>query len=241
MEGAGYTVQGEVTLNKAEPLSKSDSSSSTTATLTQDLQDDGVYVTRYIKCGFYRNFTTLLSYKGNPVVFAGTNEHGNREAVIAFDIHDSNLPLLYDFTVLVRNLIRYSFPDMVDSTAYVCGESATINVIANCESIRVESPSGEISYLKTDGASDNIHLTEVGTYTVDMTVSGSVREFYLWSAMIPEECDPAPAAEAVLLQGTPEEGGFDGKFDPLMIIFIALAVLFLADWMVYCYEKYQLR
>ena len=241
VEGAGYTVQGEMALNKAEPLSKSDSSSSATATLTQDLQGDGIYVTRYIKCGFYRNFTTLLSYKGNPVVFAGTNEHGNREAVIAFDIHDSNLPLLYDFTVLVRNLIRYSFPDMVDSTAYVCGELATINVIANCESIRVESPSGEISYLKTDGASDNIHLTEVGTYTVDMTVSGSVREFYLWSAMIPEECDPTPAADAVLLQGTPEEGGFDGKFDPLMIIFIALAVLFLADWMVYCYEKYQLR
>ncbi len=241
VEGAGYTVQGEVTLNKAEPLSKSDSSSTATAKLTEDLQGDGIYMTRYIKCGFYRNFTTLLSYKGNPVVFAGTNEHGNREAVFAFDIHDSNLPLLYDFTVLIRNLIRYSFPDMVDTTAYVCGESATVNVIANCESIRVESPSGEVSYLKTDGASDSIRLSEVGTYTVNMTVAGSAREFYLWSAMIPEECDPNPTAEAVALQGTPIEGGFDGKFDPLMILFIALIVLFLADWMVYCYEKYQLR
>ncbi len=241
VEGAGYTVQGEVTLNRAEPLSKSNSSSTSTATLTEDLHGDGIYVTRYIKCGFYRNFTTLLSYKGNPVVFAGVSEHGNREAVVAFDIHDSNLPLLYDFTVLVRNLIRYSFPNMVDTTAYVCGESATVNVIANCESIRVESPSGEITYLKTDGASDSIRLSEVGTYTVNMTVSGSAREFYLWSAMIPEECNPAPEADAVALQGTPADGGFDGKFDPLMILFIALAVLFLADWMVYCYEKYQLR
>ena len=241
VEGAGYTVQGAVTLNKAELLSKSESSSSVTATLTEDLQGNGIYMTRYIKCGFYRNFTTLLSYKGNPVVFAGTNEYGNREAVVAFDIHDSNLPLLSDFTVLIRNLIRYSFPDMVEDTAFVCGENATVNVIANCESIRVESPSRAVSYLKTDGAFDHIRLTEVGTYTVSMTVSGSPREFYIWSSMIPEESNPSPTAEAVLLQGTSSEGGFDGTFDPLTILFIALAVLFLADWMVYCYEKYQLR
>ena len=37
------------------------------------------------------------------------------------------------------------------------------------------------------------------------------------------------------------DDGFDGKFDPIWVIFIALAVVFLADWMVYCYEKYQLR
>lgn len=241
VEGAGYTVQGEVALNRAELLSPSTSSSTATQTLTEGMKGEGIYVTRYIKCGFYRSFTTLLSYKGNPVVFAGSNQHGNREVVFAFDIHDSNLPLLYDFTALTRNLLAYSFPDMVDKTAYLCGESAAVNVLANCESIRVESPSGEVSYLKTDVATDSIRLTEVGTYTVQMTVSGSVREFYLWSAMTPEECDPTPTAATASLQGTPSDDGFDGKFDPLRILFITLGVVFLADWMVYCYEKYQLR
>lgn len=241
VEGAGYTVQGEVTLGKGELLSYSTSSSTSTRSLLAGTAGNEIYVTRYIKCGFYRNFTTLLSYKGSPVLFAGTNEHGNREVVIAFDLHDSNLPLLYDFTALARNLIKYSFPDMIDSTTYECGESATINVIANCESIRVESPSGEVSYLKTDGATDDIHLSEVGVYTVNMTVSGSSREFYIWSAMTPGECDPTVTEASVALQGTASEGGFDGKFDPLTILFIALAVIFLADWMVYCYEKYQLR
>jgi hypothetical protein len=205
------------------------------------MKGEEIYVTRYIKCGFYRNFTTLLSYHGSPVVFAGTNEHGNRQVVFAFDLHDSNLPLLYDFSVMTRNLVAFSFPDMIDKTTFECGESAHVNVIANCESIRVESPSGEVSYLKTDVASDVIHLNEVGIYTVTMTVSGSPRQFSIWSAMPKAECDPTVVQESISLQGVATDDGFAGKYDPLFVLFIALAVVFLADWMVYCYEKYQLR
>ncbi len=241
VEGAGYTVQGEVALDKAEILSPATSSSSATQALVQGMRGDEIYVTRYIKCGFYRNFTTLLSYKGSPIVFAGTNEHGNRQVVFAFDLHDSNLPLLYDFSVMTRNLVGFSFPDMIDRTTYECGESANVNVITNCESIRVESPSGEVSYLKTDVASDVIHLKEVGIYTVTMTVSGSARQFSIWSAMPQAECDPTLSQGAVSLQGIATNNGFAGRYDPLSALFIALAVVFLADWMVYCYEKYQLR
>ena len=241
VEGSGYTVQGDVTLGKAELITLSSSSATATQTLIEGIKGTDIYLTRYIKCGFYRNFTTLFSYKGNPVVFAGVTEFGNREAVIAFDLHDSNLPLLYDYTVLVQNLLTFSFPDMIERTTYECGESATVNVIANCESIRVESPSGEVTYLDVDGASDSFRLTEVGIYTVNMTVAGSAREFYVWSAMTPSECDPTVTLDTVSLLGQATDGGFDGKFDPMWIIFITLLVIFLADWMVYCYEKYQLR
>ncbi len=241
VEGAGFTVQGAIELEKPDVLTHATSSASATQKLVEGMMGNEIYVTRYIKCGFYRNFTTLLSYRGNPVVFAGTSEHGNREVVMAFDPHDSNLPLLFDFTVLIRNLVRYSFPDMVDKTTYTVGETADINVIANCDSIRVESPSGEVSYLSTEGASDAIALTEAGIYTVNMTVSGSAREFFLFSAMQEEERIPVVTHDYVGFTGTASDDGFDGQFDPLMILFIALAVVFIADWMVYCYEKYQLR
>ena len=241
IEGAGYTVQGEMALARAESITLSTSSATATRNLIEGIDGKDIYITRYVKCGFYRNFTTLFSYKGSPVVFAGVTEYGNREVVVAFDLHDSNLTLLADFTILMKNLLAFSFPDMVESTTYGCGESATVNIIPNCESIRVESPSGEVSYLKTDGATDSFRLTEAGTYRVSITVSGSVREFFIWSAMSAEECDPAVLQESVALVGEATDGGFDGKFDPIWVIFIALAVVFLADWMVYCYEKYQLR
>ncbi len=241
IEGAGYTVQGEVRLEHADLLIHTTSTASGTRKLVEGMRQNEVYITRYIKCGFYRNFTTLLSYQGYPVVFAGSTEHGNREVVFAFDLHDSNFPLLYDYSVLMRNLVAYSFPNMVERTDYACGESADINVIPNCESIRVMAPSGKVDYLDTDRASDSLPLTEVGVYTVQMTVADSVREFNIWSAMPAEERVPAHTQAEIGLRGEATDGGFEGRYDPLMIIFIALAVVFLADWMVYCYEKYQLR
>ena len=43
------------------------------------------------------------------------------------------------------------------------------------------------------------------------------------------------------LSGERVDIGTDGEFDPLMLLFACLALLFIADWGVYCYEKYQLR
>ena len=48
-------------------------------------------------------------------------------------------------------------------------------------------------------------------------------------------------AAEVSLVGIASEGGFDGIYDPILWLFIALALVFLADWGVYCYEKHQLR
>ncbi len=241
VEGAGYTVQGEMNLARAEKLELSTSSSSSTQSLLEGMKGNDIYVTRYIKCGFYRSFTTLLSYKGNPVVFAGTNENGTREVVFAFDLHHSNLPLLHDYSVLMRNLINYSFPDMVDDTNYECGEQAEVNVIANCDSIRVETPSGEVTYLNTDLATGSIAMNEVGVYTINMTVSGTAREFYIWSSLNQEERDPTQSRDSIEIKGEPSSEGFDGTYDPLTVMFVLLVLVFLADWMVYCYEKYQLR
>ncbi len=241
LEGAGYTMQGEMNLEKAGLLTPTNSTASTAQSLVKDLRNEQVYVTRYVKCGFYRNFTTVYSYMGNPVVFVGTNDSGNREVVFGMNLRDSNLPLLHDYVVLMRNLVEYSFPSMVDETSFECGKEAVINMIANCDSVRVETPSGGVSYLNSNLAYDTVLLNEVGTYTVDMTVAGTARRFHIWSAIGVEERIPTQNQTQIGLQGENQSGGFDGEYDPLTVMFILLAVIFLADWMVYCYEKYQLR
>ena len=241
VQGAGYSVQGEVTFNGSELLERESSTSSAAQALMQGLSSDPIHVTGYIKCGFYRNFTTLLSYKGNPVLFAGTNTDGNREVVFAFDIHNSDLPLTYDFAVLVRNLVKYSFPDMIERTSFACGEDAPVNVIPNCDSIRVESPLGNVSYLDTSVAVDSVKLDEVGVYKIIMTVAGSQRELFIYSAMIESERAPLCEEDGIAISGDRISRGFDGKYDPMIFLMIVLAIVFLADWMVYCYEKYQLR
>ncbi len=239
---SGFSVQGELTFTKAQILEPSKSTSSALEPFVKDLTGDDIYVSAYVKYGLYRNFTTLMSHNGNPVVFAGTNAFGNREVVFAFDIHNSNLPLLFDYTVLMRNLVEYSFPEIIKTTAYYCGDEVTINVPANCESVRIDAPSGDSSYLSTDTAVVRYVPTEVGEYTVTMNVSNTQRQFKLYSAVNPEERNPMEDPGMALgLQGEATTGGRDGQFDALMAVLIALAVIFVADWMVYCYEKYQLR
>ncbi len=238
---SGFSVQGDVTLSRAEDLEMTTSTATQARKLIEGLSGDDIYTIEYVKCSLYRNFTTLFSYKGNPLVFAGTNNNGHREVVFAFDLHNSNLPMLVDFVIMIDNLMRFSFPDVIEEVNYYAGEDATVNVIANCDSIRVESPLGSVTYLDTGMATASFPLSEVGTYTVTVTVSDIPSSFYVYSALPKEERVPAPTGESIGLQGEATDGGFDGTFDPMTLLFICLGVLFLADWMVYCYEKYQLR
>lgn len=242
LESAGFSVQGEQPLETGVEVSLSTSSSSMTKKLTENMLGDGIYIAGgFMKYGVYRNFTSILTYQGNPIVFAGTNDLGNRQVVFAFDIHNSNIPLTADFLTLTKNLLDYSFPAVVESTVHHCGDEVEINLPANCDSIKVESPDGGISYLSADGAVASLKLYEVGSYTVTMTVGSNVRTVDLYSAMHDDERAPSVIESEFSLAGEAESGGFDGLYDPLVILFIVLCVVFLADWMVYCYEKCQLR
>ena len=237
----GFSVQGEMTLAEAGVLELSRQSTSMVQQLTRDMTGEEVHVTGYIKCGMYRKFATLMSYEGNPVVFAGTTAYGNRLAVFAFDLHNSNIAMRMDFVMLVRNLAEYSFPAVLEQNSFTCGEEVQINLLANTESVRVDAPSGQVQYLSCESAVASFVPTEAGVYTVTVTVGGSPRTFCLHAGVPEAERNPVVAEKLLSLQGTATEGSFDGRYDALTLVFILLALLFAADWVVYCYEKYQLR
>lgn len=237
----GFSVQGEVTLEHPDVLELTKSSSTVAKDLSENLSEDEIYITSYIKCGLYRNFTSVYTYKGNPVIFAGVNDYGNREVVFAFDLHKSNIPLLYDFVLMVNNFMDYSFPSVVEDVNYYVGDMAKINVLASCDSIRVNSPKGKVTYLDTTSTVCDLKMDEVGTYTITLLIGDNQRVFYIYSSLPEQERNPAAEGQEIKLQGQAVDGGFDGEYDPLPIVFVVLAVVFILDWGVYCYEKYQLR
>lgn len=240
-EGAGLASQGEITLERDGQLTYSTASSSLVKTLLADLTKSPVTVKKYQKYGT-RQITTLLSYQGAPMVFTGTTDYGTREIVFAFDLHDSNFPLMSDFVLLMRNLLDYSFPNVLTETAFVCGETVSVGVEAGCVSLRVDSPTQQTTYLDTATAVSEMRLDEVGTYTITATVAGTTKVFHLYSAFSAEEGETAAETEqTIALVGEPDGSSFDGKYDNLIWVFLALSLLFLGDWAVYCYDKYQLR
>lgn len=238
---ADFSFQGEVVLDVGEELDLTKSSSALARALTKDVNGREIFIKAYAKCSPGRSFTTLLSYKGTPLLFAGTNAYGNRQVVFGFDIHSSNFPLMLDFISFTKNFIKYSFPEVLEEVLFDVGEEATVNVISNCESIRIDSPTGKVDYLDVSGAISSYVLNEAGVYDITLMVSGSPREFSVYSSVPELERVPMETEESFSLQGEKENNGFDGEYDPMMILFIMLVVLFIADWGVYCYEKYQLR
>ena len=243
VEGSGFSVQGEVVLEEGGDLiTLTTSTTSTVRKLTAGMVGSDISIAKYMKCGLYSNFTTLYTYRGNPVVFTGMNSYGNREVVFAFNIHDSNMPLLIDYLVLLGNLLDYSFPEVIETTEYYCGDTAQINVISGCESIRVQSPDGQIVYTDISSAVSEFELTEVGEYKIIVNVSGAERPaYYVYSAVPKEERVASNSHDYIGIVGEASETGSDGRYDPLTLLFVLAAVLFTAEWMVYCYDKYQLR
>ena len=241
IEGSGFSVQDVVENEEGIKLTYPKNSTSTYKVLTEGLAKEDIYVAKYAKYGLYKNFTTLLTVEGNPAVFTGLTDSGNREVVFAFDLHNSNFALLMDYLVLTKNLLNYSFPSVLNKTTYVCGDTALINVIPNIDSIRVESPEGNILYLDINKESNELKLTEAGIYKI-ITMSDDVEKEYLLFVSLPKE-ESATNLESINLSftGLAENEYIDGKYDKLIVLFIILTVILMADWMVYCYDQYQLR
>ncbi len=241
LENTGFSYRSGVTLSAPADLEKSTSSATFARKLLAGISSNDIYVTGYQRYSIYGDFTTLFSVEGAPVIMAGESSYGNRMVVFAFSLHDSNLVLTGDYVNLIGNLLDYSFPDVLDKTGYTSGEEAIINTVANTESIKVSTPLGNEKYLDTTKTMNNLILNEVGTYTIEVNDGSSLVEHKIFVSTPNEESEPNASDESFNISGTPVKSTRKGIYNPLLIIFIALAIIFAADWMVFMYEKRQLR
>ena len=241
--GTGFSFQAEEALSEGATLEISDSSSSLAQKLLNGMSGGDIYIAKYLRYGRSKHFVPLMTYKNTPVLFTGETDAGNREVVFAFDIHDTDFPLQTDMEVLVGNLLDYSFPSVVDKVVYNCGETLGVNVVSGMNSIRVESPSGKYVYLPTSNLLAEFALTEVGVHkiTVSYGEENLLRNYYVYSSVPSTERNPYTLADYVGVQGEASDVGLDGKFDTINIFFALIALTFVVDWVVYCYDKYQLR
>lgn len=241
-EGANFSFQTEVEANGAAVYSTS--TKTTVRKMLDGVTADSFLLKRFVKLGTGGgDFTVYATCDGSPLMFSGANAYGNREVVMAFSLRDSAaFTLSLDCTTLISNFINYSFPEVVDSTAYVCGDILPVNVLPGCKNIRIVAPSGKESYPDISTTVSEYLVSEVGAYKIYLTMAdGSEREVNVYSTLPEEESVPLCEEEAFKLTGTPQAGGLAGFYDDLLAVFIILAVLVAADFGVYCYEQYQLR
>ena len=239
--GSRFSHKGSVTA--AAPAVYSTNSSSSIQSMLAGISQKEFNLHKYVKLGTSGKFTTYISCEGNPLLMAGLNDYGNREVVFAFDLNASALfTMTADCTTILSRFLSYSFPEVVESTSFYCGDTLQINKISGCQSIRVDTPLGKSEYPDTSTAISEYALSEVGVYTIHLTMKdNSERDLYVYSSLPVAERSLSVTEMRFNINGQPGEGSLPGIIDDLLIIFIILAVIAVADYGVYCYEQYQLR
>lgn len=113
---------------------------------------------------------TLIAARGGPLLLAG-EIGGRRIAILAFDLHRSDLPLKIAFPILVANLMTWLAPtSAIDLPAQLSpGMPALIRPQLGVNQVIVTSPSGQTWTFETAG-SESLSFAqtdEPGIYTVE--------------------------------------------------------------------------
>lgn len=240
--GSRFTYQEEVSaVGKTASYNKN--SNTRIQQMLKDLSKEDFGLNKYVRLSIPSAFVKYIDCEGNPLLFTGDNEYDNREVVFAFDLADSAaFTFSYDCTTLISRLLSYSFPEVFEQGSYYAGEILQINRIAGCVGMKVDTPLGNSEYPDISTSYSELTLNEVGVYTIHLTMkNGGTRDVCLYVSLPQSERMLTSEDVSFSLVGEPGEDRIAGILDNLLVIFIILAVIAVADYGVYCYEQYQLR
>lgn len=172
----------------------------------------------------------FLLIGGQPAA-AYAEMYGRKIAVIGFDLHDSNLPMKYDFPVLMNNLLGALLPDALSLIEdAVCGQRFEFNLSARAESAEVITPSGKsVTIAPPFPALPLTDTDEIGLYTLNQELNGRV-ESVRFSLSIPQkESDVRTVSEPVSFEG---EANVRYGRDLTGALLLLLIGLMLVEWWV---------
>ena len=226
--GTFYETHGQLSINKSLDIA-----------FLEGLSFFDAVVKEYTVLLGNRDWEYLLYCENMPVAASTLQDNGIRMTVFSFDLHNSNLPLLPDYPMMMDHLIEYSIPGMITKNDYTVGESVTITVLPGIEETYLQYPDASVKALYGNEGKIVTRLNEVGVYTVVMKAEneGDYTDFFVH---IPEQ-ESAPHAEGEINISLVSEEQVE-KEEAISGIWFWLALAFflilLVEWGWYYYEQY---
>lgn len=239
----GFKVNEQITTEPGTILDWStDDTDPLLSTLTRGIgMNRAINIEKYWNYALLSDFTTVLTVNRKPAVFVGRTTDGlSREVIFSFDLHNTDLPLIYDFVPLMRNLVDYCNPKTLTDFDYVVGEKATLNIADDVERLVLTKPDGTNETINYEGKEQYIYETKTaGEYTLTVTYTDErtkVINFFVQLDESEENTQLSPISFAIAEPENMKRA--DGILDNLLPIIIAAAAFFAADWILYTYEQY---
>ncbi len=251
--GTGLVIGDEVNIEDSDGnvMLLVNNNSKTYTTLAKNLNVEKIAVSKYIQFTEFSGYEAILSCNNSPLLLAKESEDYKKTLVMTFDIHNSNLPLLSAFPLLIKNMVEYSIPFMLSERDYVVNDSVPITTLPSAVSIKVSSESGSETQLSVN-VDENIYTPmETGLYTIHQTISGSALTestdaFFVHMNLVESNIQP-DAVSLGLGESTREidqqKDGFlsviysaINKVWPLVIVL--LLFILISEWGLYYHEQY---
>ena len=195
---------------------------------------------RILELEFDAGWDVVLGCGMLPAVAVKQGSDGRRMAAVAFDIHDSNLPLLKEFPILIQNMLGYSVPRMTEgSGVYLTDALVSVKALAYSVAISVKAPDGTAKTVAPPFPAEKIRLSLPGVYTITQTVNQAGTESHVAGYLVAG----IPEAESAMKGGVSFGGGTDaaaeyrGQTELWPYLLIAVLLLMLAEWGVYYLER----
>ncbi|HEU5013075.1 MAG TPA: BatA and WFA domain-containing protein [Roseiflexaceae bacterium] len=182
----------------------------------------------------------VVNGDGGPLLFVGEKD-GRRIAVLAFDLHNSDLPLQVAFPLLLSNIVGYLAPGSgAEASQITPGQAIAIPVDASITDARLTRPDGQTTNLPIQNGQILYADTEaLGPYTIEQRQGDRLvaRLRFTVNLFSPAESRIAPKADLNVPQTsglqqavTQERVGRNELWRWLAAVVLALLLI---EWLVY--------
>ncbi|MDO5377178.1 MAG: VWA domain-containing protein [Clostridia bacterium] len=210
----------------------------------RDLTLTSASALRFREIEEYGSLSPALLCGEMPVLLAGTGAQNTRLIVLSLDLHDTNLPLLSDFVLLVCNMLSYSMPSMLPALSFASGEPIEATVLPFCEEVYLQSPDGSMISLAQENGVAAFTAGPPGVYTLLQKRPDTLSKYSDFSVHIPqEESNPGLTVSARRLALSAERAEAtasdpDDLFDPTAYLAAALLLILIVECVVFNREQF---
>lgn len=168
-------------------FTSSGGSSEAYKTIMNGITPSSIQATEYSRILSYLGYESIMQCGVDPVLLV--KNEGVRTAVLAMDVHMSDIAMLIDFPLLINNLCKYAMPSTVESPSFKVGETVTVNAKVNTQLL-------EITAKYSAGAETQESYTEfpvvlnpdaAGVFTVTQSLSSGRTVIDQYFVRIPEK------------------------------------------------------
>lgn len=179
-----------------------------------------------------------------PAILVPKN-YDQRIVLFAFDIHNSNLPLLVEYPELFGNMAEYCWPVTLTEADFELGDAVTVTRLPGAETVSLTKPDGTTNILLPIEAPRAFTVNEPGLYVVTQAVKVGRRtvdkSFSFFVHTSAGESDTGFDGGTLIPTddiGAPDVEEGNGAIEIWLYLAIALLVVMMTEWWVYYREQY---